>query len=255
MQKVRSFIFNIVFYFWTFFVCLLLLPAMILPRKWVNTLVKYVWSYPICLFEKLILNLTYEIVGHENVPDQGPYIFASKHQSAWETVKLHILFEDPAIILKKELQYIPLFGWFTWKTGMIGVRRGKRGLAISSMLKGARKVAEDKRSLVIFPQGTRTAVGAKQKYKRGIASLYTDLNQDIIPVALNSGVFWGRKSFLKHPGKITVEFLPPIPAGLPADEMMRRLEDAIETTSAKLEAQALESLNPTAEQNIATEQA
>lgn len=187
------------------------------------------------------MKLDYEVTGLENMPQDNRCIYAAKHQSAWETVKLHLLFNDPVIVLKKELQYIPIFGWYIWRTGMIAVKRKRRGQAISSLLEGARHALEQNRSIVIFPQGTRTAVGKKMPYKRGISALYEELNIPIVPIALNSGIFWGRKSFKKKSGTITVEFLPIIPAGLSTEEMMEKLQTSIETASTQLEKNALSS--------------
>ncbi len=139
-------------------------------------------------------------------------------------MKLHLLIDDPAIILKRELLWVPIWGWYAAKAKMIAVDRSARGRAIASMVEGAKRVKAEGRPIVIFPQGTRTAVGRYLPYRVGVAVLYKELNVPIVPMALNSGVYWGRRSFRKHSGRIVVEFLPPIQPGLSRDAVMAELE-------------------------------
>jgi 1-acyl-sn-glycerol-3-phosphate acyltransferase len=193
--------------------------------------------------EVLILGLRVKVEGQEHLPEDGKFIVAAKHQSAHETMIFPLLLNDPAIIMKKGLMQIPLWGWYAKKAGMIGVDRGGRQKAIASIVEGSKKVFADNRPLIIFPQGTRTDVGDTTRtrpYKGGIAKIYEQVSCPIVPAAINSGVFWGRNSFIKKSGTITIKFLPAIPANLPPSEMMEKLEQTLEPESARLveEAQA-----------------
>jgi 1-acyl-sn-glycerol-3-phosphate acyltransferase len=175
--------------------------------------------------------------GAEKLP-QGPCLVASKHQSAWETFALIPLFRDPALLMKRELFWIPFHGWFSHKFEMIPVDRDKGPAALRRMLREARKRVADRREIIIFPEGTRRPPGAPPDYKTGVILLYEALGIPCVPVALNSGVFWPRRSLERRPGTIVVEFLDPIPPGLPKAEFLARLTEAIETASARLLAEA-----------------
>jgi len=224
--------FNIVFYATNALMSVVLAWALFLPRRCMIGPVKF-WLSGVAWVEKQ-LGLRFRVLGRENLPPKGAYIVASKHQSAWETFKMHVLLHDPAVVLKRELLRIPLVGWYMNLSGSIPIDRGSPAKAIRKMTAGARKAAAEGRPIVIFPEGTRAAVGQTRPYKSGIAALYQELNVPIVPLALNSGLLWPRNSFIKKRGTITVEFLPPIPPGLPRDEMMRRLREALETATNKL---------------------
>lgn len=229
---IRSLAFNLVFYVWTAICCFGIFWVLVIPRKamiWV--VCRYLDS--LYLIERMILGLNYTVVGREHIPD-GPYILAAKHQSTWETMKLHLLVDDPAVVLKRELMLIPLWGWYAAKAQMIPVHRGGRSKAIASIIEGARKTAAQGRPLIIFPQGTRTAAGTFRPYRVGVAAIYTALDLPVVPMALNSGVFWPRRKFIKRAGTITVEFLPPIPPGLDRETFLKRLEDGLETATDRL---------------------
>lgn len=186
-----------------------------------------------------VCRLTDERRGLENLP-KGAFIIACKHQSAWETLVFTDILERPAYVLKRELMRIPLFGAYTRLLEMIPINRSKGSDALSTMLSAAKKAVADGRPVVIFPEGTRTSPGMPVKYrKRGIMALYEALNVPILPVALNSGLFWGRKQITKYPGVITLEVLKPIPPGLPPEKMVGQLYEAIETASDRLAREAL----------------
>lgn len=227
---VRSLAFHICYFFWGAIFPLLISWAPFTSKKlaWDVALMHLKGQY---FLERLVMGLDYDVKGIENLPKDGPYIAALKHQSVWETLKLPFLFEKPAIILKKELTHIPVWGWFLDKLDMIPVDRGTRNKAIASMLEGAKKIVDQGRPVVIFPQGTRVPPGEARKYRYGIVRLYKELNLPIVPVALNSGVFWGKNQFLKKSGRVTIEILPPIPPGLPEEEMQQKLQYIIETHS------------------------
>ncbi len=163
-----------------------------------------------------------------------PLIIAAKHQSTWETFALLKLFDDYTFIVKRELTWIPLFGWFMTKARMIPVDRQAGSQALTKMTTRAREEIRTGRQLVIFPEGTRRAAGAEPRYRFGVAHLYAEIGVPCIPVALNSGLYWPRRHFRRYPGTIVVEFLPPIPPGLDKNEFYKRLQNDIETATARL---------------------
>ena len=195
------------------------------------------WERGIQWLLRHLVGLDYQIRGAEHRADSG-VIFAIKHQSAWDTVTTHLLIDDPAIALKQELTMIPIFGRCLLHAGMIKIDRGHGTRALRSLIKGGREATLRGSPIVIFPEGTRTPPGEKRPYHPGIAALYKQLALPVVPVALNSGLFWGRRSFAKKPGTIQVEFLEPIQPGLDRKAFMAALEDAIETATARLAAEA-----------------
>lgn len=232
MIRLRSLLFNIALYGSTILMCFLMVWSLVLPRRYMLYVV-HLWLHQIEWIERTIGGITYNVVGREYIP-AGACIIAAKHQSAWETFKLHLLFGDPSIVLKKELLSIPIWGWYLGRSGMIPIDRAGRAKTLTVMMQAAHKAAAAGRKIVIFPQGTRIAPGEWKPYKSGVAALYQELNLSIVPMALNSGLFWPKNSFIKKPGKITIEFLPPIPPGLPRAAMMERLENALEMATNRL---------------------
>jgi 1-acyl-sn-glycerol-3-phosphate acyltransferase len=232
MNRLRSLLFNIAFYGTSTMMCFIMLWALLLPRRQMLGVV-HLWLHLTGWIEHYIGGITYRVIGWEHVPS-GSCIIAPKHQSAWETFKMHLLFGDPAIVLKKELLNIPIWGWYLRRSGMIPIDRASRTQALSCMMQAAHKVVKAGRKIVIFPQGTRVAVGEEKPYKTGIAALYQELNLPIVPMALNSGLLWPKNSFWKKAGQITIEFLPPIPAGMERKAMMERLKNELETASNRL---------------------
>ena len=192
---------------------------------------------------KAICRTGLEVRGIEKLPKSACLIVA-KHQSAWDTFSLIPLLRDPAIVLKDELKWIPFYGWFCVKFAHILVKRDKAASALKAMIRDARDRAMAGREIVIFPEGTRTMPGAPPDYKSGYVALYEGLGVPAVPLALNSGLYWPRRSFLRYPGTIIVEFLDPLPPGLPRVEFRQRIETAIEAASARLIAEAAASPNP-----------
>lgn len=240
-DKIRSIIYNFLFYgVLTPAVCIFMMPALIMSRS-ATRWVAYNYQAINDVLERYVMNLKCEVRGLEHLPkDHGQYLVASKHQSAYETMKLMLLFKDPTIILKRELLYLPIFGWFLNKLEVIAIDRSNREQSMSSLVDGARRMKENNRPIVIFPQGTRVdvdATTAKKPYKGGILKLYTATNLPILPVAINSGLYWPRNAFWKKSGTVVIEFLPQIPAGLPPTEVMSKLENMIETASSRLAAE------------------
>jgi len=232
MIFLRSVIFNIAFYGWTAVMCFLMLWAFLLPKRYFPRVAR-LWLAQTAWIERVIGGMSYRVIGSEHVP-QGACIIAAKHQSAWETMKLPLLFDDPAIVLKKELLAIPIWGRYLRHAGMIPIDRGSGSAALAAMMQAAHKAAEAGRKIVIFPQGTRVAPGAERPYKGGVAALYRELNIPVVPMALNSGLLWPRNSFIKKPGLITIEFLPPILPGLSREEMLTKLKTELEGASKRL---------------------
>lgn len=232
MVAIRSILFNVVFYASLLVWLLIALPAFLLPYRAILAVAKAWGRYNLFLL-RVICGLKADFRGLEKIP-QGPLLIAAKHQSAWETFALLWLFDDPAFILKRELQWIPIFGWLTIKARMIPVNRAPRVANFNAMMRRARTELAAGRQIVIFPEGTRRPAGAEPSYKYGIARLYAGANVPVLPVALNSGLFWPRRSMLRLPGTVTVQVLDPIPPGLEEEEFMARLQNDIETATAGL---------------------
>lgn len=236
MLALRSFLFNAVFFGGGLVLAIALLPLMVLPRGAMQWGLKLL-SGAIFGTLKLIVGLDWEVKGRENLPDR-PAIFACKHQSAWETGIFYHVIADPAYILKKELLAIPFFGWYIARSGAIAIDRKAGASALKLMVQGAQDRIGRGQNVVIFPEGTRSAPGKPGTYHPGVAALYKNVDAPLVPVALNSGLFWQRRSFLKRPGRITVEFLPPIEPGLDRQAFMKELRERIETASNRLTEEA-----------------
>lgn len=233
---VRSLLFNFMFYVTTVLFLVLGSPLLFGPRRWAMAALAMHGRFELWLL-KVIAGTKLEVRGLEKLPE-GSCLVAAKHQSAWETFALIPLFRDPAYLMKRELFWIPLHGWFSRKFEMIPVDRDKGPSALRRMLREAKDRAAQGREIVIFPEGTRRAPGAPPDYKTGVVLLYEALRIPCVPLALNSGVFWPRRSLLRRPGTIVVEILDPIPPGLPKAEFLERLIGSIETASARLLAEA-----------------
>lgn len=232
MTALRSLLFNVFFFGWTTICVIAGLPLLLGPRIGIYYLGR-VWAHPIIAALGLICGLHYRVRGLENLPE-GAALIAAKHQSAWDTIIFSILLWDHSFVLKRELIRIPLFGLYLARAGLIPVDRSGGSKALRKMVAAAKQVAAAARPIVIFPEGTRVAPDQHQPYQPGVAALYSQLKIPVVPVALNSGVFWGRRSVWKQPGTITLEFLPPIETGLPRKAFLQQLEQAIEGRSRAL---------------------
>ena len=229
---VRSLIYAGVFYIVTALYLVLGSWLLLGPRPWAMKGLELHGRTCVALL-RLICGTKLEVRGHENLPKSGCLVVA-KHQSAWDTFGLIALFRDPAIVLKDELKWIPFYGWFCVKFEHILVRRDKASAALKSMIRDAKQRISIGREVVIFPEGTRTGPGAPPDYKPGYVALYEALGVITVPLALNSGLFWPRRSFWRYPGTIVVEFLPALPPGLTRGEFRSRIETAIEAASRRL---------------------
>lgn len=236
MIALRSLAFNVLFY--VNLVLFLVLGSwfFLMPRKAAIRALQ-AWAKTSVFLLRVCCGTKMEVRGRENIPS-GPCLVAGKHHSFWETFALLPLFDDPAIVLKKELTYIPLFGWFALKFRMIPVERSAGSAALRNMLVRAKREIAAGRQIIIMPEGTRRAPDAEPDYKPGAAALYGALKVPCVPFGLNAGLFWPRRKFLRLPGTIVVEFLPAIEAGLKRQEFQERLEMAIESSTRKLVAEA-----------------
>jgi 1-acyl-sn-glycerol-3-phosphate acyltransferase len=238
MIWLRAFVFNLAAFGWTTFAGTLALPLLLLPRR-AAIGVGRLWSRGMVALLRHIAGIEHELRGFNRLP-HGGVIIAMKHQSAWDAVILPIVLDDPAVVVKRELVRLPIYGWYMWRSGLaIAIDRRAGAAALRSMVAAARDAAAAGRPIVIFPQGTRVPPGTRLAYQPGVAALYQALALPLVPAAVNSGLFWGRRSFLKRPGRIVLEFLDPIPPGWPRQRLMAELEERVEGATAALEAEAL----------------
>lgn len=228
----RSILFNMALYLNFVVLGVVLAPVLLLPQDWGWPVVRF-WARSSLWWHRLICGIGEQIGGLENRPDGG-YLVACKHQSSWETLRVVTLVDKPAFIFKRELMWMPLFGWYLLKFGQIPVDRGKRTKALAAMTVHARKAIANGQQVIIFPEGTRRPPGATPHYRYGAVHLYKELGVSCLPVALNSGLYWPRRSLEHVPGTIRMEFLPAIPPGLEPASFAKRLESDIETASRAL---------------------
>jgi 1-acyl-sn-glycerol-3-phosphate acyltransferase len=233
MSWARAALFNSAYVAWTAAIGTLGLPFLLAPRRAAMAFGRF-WSRGVLFLLRVIVGLDYRLVGLDRIPSGGA-IVAMKHQSAWDAIALPLVFDDPAPIVKRELLMLPFYGWYMARAGAIAIDRKAGAAALRAMLAAARQAALAGRPIVIFPQGTRIAPGATAPYQPGVYALYQALSVPLIPAAVNSGLFWGRRSFIKRPGHITLEFLEPIPPGWPRRRLMQELGQRIETATTALE--------------------
>jgi len=237
MILVRSLLFNAAFYLTTVAYLIGTLPVFfIVPQRTAMAIVRS-WASLSTHLLRVLAGTSVEVRGLDNLP-AGGVIVAAKHQSAFETFALIPLLANPSVVMKQQLQRIPIFGQFTIKAGMIAVDRGGRSVALHALAERASEEIANGRQVIIFPEGSRRTPGAAPAYRGGIALLYRSLGVPVVPVAVNSGLYWPRRSFLHYPGTIIVEFLPPIPPGLASRAFLDRLESTIEAACDRLLAEA-----------------
>lgn len=240
MIYLRSLLFNVAFVAWSAIVTvggLCLLPA---PRSWTLALGR-LWARGMVWLLRVCCGVSYEVRGR--IPE-APAIVASKHQSSWDTLILPLLLRDPALVMKRELLFVPLLGLCLWRAGHIPVDRKGGARALRQMIAEGRRAVGENRSIVIYPEGTRTYPGERVPYHPGVLALYTQLKLPVVPVALNSGMFWGRRQFVKRPGRVVIEFLDPLPPRSYRKELVSTLEGQIEAASERLRQEALAPLPP-----------
>lgn len=236
MTALRSLAFAVLALLFTALMIVVMLPGLVLPRRRFQRLAAF-WCRGLLALLRWCCGLDWRLLGAENLP-RGPAIIAAKHQSAWDTLVFHVLLGDPVYVLKRELTRVPLFGWYLRKAGNIAIDRSAGLRAIRTMLPAVDRALAEGSQVIVFPEGTRTAPGEHAPYQPGIAALYGRAEAAVVPVALNSGLFWGRRGFRKRPGVITLEVLPAMPAGLSRSAFLAELERRIEMASSRLSAPA-----------------
>ena len=231
----RSAVFNLALWSWTAIMLVAAMPWLAFPPRFMLAHSR-AWMRGVQFLLATIVGLDYEVRGLPGAP--RPAVYAFKHQSAWETLAIHLLLDGAAIALKRELTQIPLFGWTLLHAGMIRVDRRGGPRALRSLVQGGRAALARGAPIVIFPEGTRVRPEERRDYQPGVAALYRQLDCPVVPVALNSGEFWPRRSFVKRPGRIVVEFLPAIEPGLERKAFMAELRDRLESATDRLVAEA-----------------
>lgn len=229
MIFLRSLIFNLLFFIWAMLAAILFAPLFIISPKAARR-AGPPWAKGVLGLARMVCGIRYEVRGREHIA-KTPVIYVSKHQSAWDTVIFLTLLDELAYVLKKSLLKIPLWGWYLWRMEMIAIDRAAGASSIKKIIRDARGELAKGRPIVIFPEGTRKRPGSPPDYQPGVLALYSQLDVPVVLVALNSGVFWGKDAFLKKPGTIIIEFLPPIAPGLDKKTFAERLQTAIEEKS------------------------
>ena len=244
MLQIRSLAFNFVFYASLIVQMILWSPFYFLsPRRRAWFVPKFWARTSLWLYDK-IAGTRSEITGQENLPE-GAFILAPKHQSFWDVLAFFPYLADPLYILKRELTWIPFFGWYVMKMRMIPVDRGSRSKALKMVVAATKaELARNPRQLIIYPEGTRRPPGAEPAYKYGIVELYNQLGVPVVPVAHVAGLYWPRRKFLRFPGTIHARFLPAIPPGLGKEEFMARLIGDTEKACDQFLVEAAAAKNP-----------
>ena len=228
----RSLVYNVLFYALLVFWILVAIPTFVMPPRAFMAVAK-AWARSSVSLMRVICRTKVDIRGLEKIPP-GPLIVASKHQSMWETFALLQFFDSPLFIYKRELGWIPFFGWYLMKSKMIGVDRSGGLRSLMEMSRRAPTAIRSGRQLIIFPEGTRRPVDAPPHYMTGVGQIYANSGVPCVPVALNSGLFWPRRTFMRYPGTLVVEFLDPLPPGLSRKEFIVRVSGVIEDATNRL---------------------
>jgi 1-acyl-sn-glycerol-3-phosphate acyltransferase len=232
MLFLRSLTFHICFFVNLMVLMIIWLPGLMLHRR-ISLELGRAWGRSSLWLLDKICNLKVEYRGEENI-QQSAIMVACKHQSTWETFVLPIKFQDFSFILKHELIWLPFFGWYLLAAEQVAIDRSKGGKLLPQITQKVKDLFANGRQLFIFPEGTRRPIGAPAEYKFGVAHIYRETNAPCLPVALNSGLFWPRRSFFVRPGTIVMEFLPMIPPGLELREFFTRLQNDMETATDRL---------------------
>ncbi len=223
----RSYIFKFIFFSGIFFISLIFLPSLFLPKKIVLIGGKLMGNWA-SFSLKLIMSVTIEIKGKENIIKENKFFIASSHQSMFETFFLQTIFNSPIFILKKELLLIPIFGWYLKKIGSISIKRNKVTRDNLNFFDNVRnKLNTSNRPLIIFPQGTRVKYNEQPPFKKGVARIYEELKIPCQPVAINSGYVWPKDGLINADKKITISIMEPINYPSFKDDFVRNLEKKI----------------------------
>ncbi len=234
MKFLRTILFNLLFYPGSILYATLMLPCLITVRSTHWGIHRWVYLYLWVM--RIVLGLDYRVTLKGKLP-QEPSIYASKHQSAWETIALWVLVPNALFVMKKELYWLPVIGWWIWRAGNIGINRGGGSATVKKLIKEAKQRSSEGYNLIIFPEGTRMPPGETRDYLPGVSALAKFLKCPVVPIALNSGTYWKKNAFAKDPGTIDLVMLESIPAGsLKPDEFLSHLQGQIETESRALSA-------------------
>ncbi len=227
MIMLRSAVYNLFFFTVSFGVMLVgLVVRVVAPHRLYDLAV--IWARILLGGARVICGIRLQVEGMQHVP-QGAALLASRHQSAFDTLVWLTLLPRCCYVLKRELLRIPLFGFLIPFTGMIAVDRDGGGAALRVLMRDGARAARAGKQIVIFPEGTRAAPDTLLPLQPGIAGLAAATKLPVIPVLTDSGHVWGRRAFRKRPGLIRIVVLPPLPAGLPREVLMRRLTETLQT--------------------------
>ena len=227
MIWLRSALFAVLALSWTVVLSLLYLPLLLAPRR-VMQRAAALWCRGLMELVGVCCGLRWRVIGRENLPE-GAAIIAAKHQSAWDTLIFHVLLDDPVFVLKRELLEVPFIGWYMRKAGSIAIDRAAGFRAIKGMLPEVQRALADGGQVIVFPEGTRTGPGQRRPYHPGIAAIYARAKAPVVPVALNSGMFWGRRRFREVSGPDhAAKSCRRCPAECRGAEFMAELERRIE---------------------------
>lgn len=244
MIFIRSVIFNVCFYVMIIIMMIVFSPYFFLAPRKKAWLVPKFWARSNLWLQSVTVGSRFDITGYENLPG-GSFIIAPKHQSFWDVFAFLPFISDALYILKRELTWIPLFGWYVWKMKMIPINRGSRSAALKQAVRAAKELmSETPRQLIIYPEGTRRPPGSEPKYKYGIVELYAQLKIPVVPIAHVAGLYWPRRKFMRYPGTIRARILPPIEPGLPKDEFFKRLVAETEAACDELLVEAASQPDP-----------
>ena len=232
MLIAKSIFFYISLTIWTIIMGVLCFPFMLLPSKMLKYPAK-IWIKVIFLLLDKICNISHKIDGLENIPEYSVLV-VSKHQSAFETFVFYYYLNDCFFVHKKELFIIPIFGQYLLKANMVAINRSGGTKTMRKMLEDVKVRLKEGKSIIIFPEGTRKEPGSKPDYKTGFIGIYKNTKKKILPVALNSGLCWSKKSWILKEGNITVKFLPIIEENLNKIEVLKKVQDTIESESNNL---------------------
>ena len=227
MTFLRSLVFMLALLLFTPPFIIVLMLLLWLPMRQLRRF-SMIWVDVAIWLIKHVLRIEYRVLGAENIPDR-PCVIFSKHQSAWETIVLQRIFNWPVFVYKKELHWLPFFGWGLYFMPFVAIDRGAGKDALVQVATRGKQRLDEGYSVIIFPEGTRVEPGSKKRYKIGGAYLAAQSGAPAVPVALNSGEFWRRKAFIKRPGLVTVSIGPAIdPNGLSAEDINSRAETWME---------------------------
>ena len=233
----RSLFFYIILFLASFLIpAIFFLPSILFKSNKIADNGAKIWAKIIIFSLKKVCGINYKIINQQNIPN-SPCIFACKHQSMWETVIMHLIINQPVYAYKTELLKIPFYGWFLNAMSGIKVQRKGGASALKYVLEQAKKYLNKNQSIVIFPQGTRVEVFSdisQHPYQPGIIALYQHCQVPVVPIALNSGLFWPKKLFSHKSGTILIEFLPPINIGLTKQQFIQTLTLQLEEKSKQL---------------------